>query len=244
MDASVGPTQTVVEHPAKFFPDFEDASVTAIKRVTAQRLTESNKCRTFTSRSRSPGSHDEDRKTLNDQLANDKSAEGKDYGTISSSRRARKRLGGARQTLLPGDKSVHKKADISVAVQTERRLMCPSLLGCCPRLKSISSEVKALAGRARDGTLTLHDMTGGTFTISNLGMFGVKSFTTIVNPPLAAILCMVGLRKEVVKNFGRRLRRSLAPSATLSCDHRVGTAPAAQWLQSFKGYRGSMTMLL
>ena len=107
-------------------------------------------------------------------------------------------------------------------------------------------QVKALAGRARDGTLTPHDMTGGTFTISNLGMFGVKSFAAIVNPPQAAILAVGGARKEVVKNSEGGYEEVSVLSATLSCDHRVvDGAVAAQWLQSFKGYlEDPMTMLL
>ena len=147
-----------------------------------------------------------------------------------------------------GDKiRKYKKADISVAVQTERGLMVPIVRSaCCLGLKSISSEVKALAGRARDGTLTPHDMTGGTFTISNLGMFGVKSFAAIVNPPQAAILAVGGARKEVVKNSEGGYEEVSVLSATLSCDHRVvDGAVAAQWLQSFKGYlEDPMTMLL
>jgi pyruvate dehydrogenase E2 component (dihydrolipoamide acetyltransferase) len=117
---------------------------------------------------------------------------------------------------------------------------------CCLGLKSISAEVKALAGRARGGSLTPQDMTGGTFTISNLGMFGVKSFAAIVNPPQAAILAVGGARKEVVKNSEGGYEEVLVMSATLSCDHRViDGAVGAQWLQSFKGYlEDPMTMLL
>ena len=255
VDASVGATQTVVvEHPlAKFFPDFEDVSVTAIKRVTAQRLTESKQQvpHFYVTVDVRLDHMMNIRKTLNDQLANDKSAEGTKISVndliIKASAKALLAVPDVNASWL-GDKiRKYKKADISVAVQTERGLMVPIVRSaCCLGLKSISSEVKALAGRARDGTLTPHDMTGGTFTISNLGMFGVKSFAAIVNPPQAAILAVGGARKEVVKNSEGGYEEVSVLSATLSCDHRVvDGAVAAQWLQSFKGYlEDPMTMLL
>jgi len=244
----------VVEHPlAKFFPDFEDVSVTAIKRVTAQRLTESKQQvpHFYVTVDVRLDHMMNIRKTLNDQLANDKSAEGTKISVndliIKASAKALLAVPDVNASWL-GDKiRKYKKADISVAVQTERGLMVPIVRSaCCLGLKSISSEVKALAGRARDGTLTPHDMTGGTFTISNLGMFGVKSFAAIVNPPQAAILAVGGARKEVVKNSEGGYEEVSVLSATLSCDHRVvDGAVAAQWLQSFKGYlEDPMTMLL
>jgi len=255
MDASVASTRTVVaEHPlSKFFPDFEDVSVTAIKRVTAQRLTESKQQvpHFYVTVDVRLDHMMNIRKTLNDQLANDKSAEGAKISVndliIKASAKALLAVPDVNASWL-GDKiRKYKKADISVAVQTERGLMVPIVRSaCCLGLKSISSEVKALAGRARDGTLTPHDMTGGTFTISNLGMFGVKSFAAIVNPPQAAILAVGGARKEVVKNSEGGYEEVSVLSATLSCDHRVvDGAVAAQWLQSFKGYlEDPMTMLL
>lgn len=243
----------IAEHPlSKFFPEFEDASVNAIKRITAQRLTESkqqvphfyltvdirmDKCMDI-------------RKTLNQQLADDKTAAGAKISVndfiIKASARSLLAVPDVNASWL-GDKiRKYKKADISVAVQTERGLMVPIVRSaCCLGLKSISSEVKALAGRARDGALTPQDMTGGTFTISNLGMFGVKSFAAIVNPPQAAILAVGGTRKEVVKTDAG-YEEVLVMSATLSCDHRVvDGAVGAQWLSAFKGYlEDPMTMLL
>ena len=252
--AGAAVVRTVVEeHPlSKFFPEFEDTSVSAIKRVTAQRLTESkqqvphfyltvdirmDKCMDI-------------RQTLNKQIADDKSAAGAKISVndfiVKASAKSLLAVPDANASWL-GDKiRKYKKADISVAVQTERGLMVPIVRSaCCLGLKSISSEVKALAGRAREGSLTPQDMTGGTFTISNLGMFGVKSFAAIVNPPQAAILAVGGARKEVVKTDAG-YEEVLVMSATLSCDHRVvDGAVGAQWLAAFKGYlEDPMTMLL
>jgi pyruvate dehydrogenase E2 component (dihydrolipoamide acetyltransferase) len=90
-------------------------------------------------------------------------------------------------------------------------------------------------------------MIGGTFTISNLGMFGVKQFAAIVNPPQAAILAVGSARKEVVKKpDGSGYEEVMVMSATLSCDHRVvDGADGASWLGAFKGFmEDPVTMLL
>ena len=148
-----------------------------------------------------------------------------------------------------GDKiRQYKKADISVAVQTDAGLMVPVVRGACGLgLTGISSEVRELAGKAKEGKLGPNDMIGGTFTISNLGMFGIKQFAAIVNPPQAAILAVGAARKEVVKKAdGSGYEEALMMSATLSCDHRVvDGAVGATWLGAFKGYmEDPVTMLL
>ena len=253
--ASEAVTHTVVaEHPlSKFFPDFEDVSVSAIKRVTAERLTESKQQvpHFYLTVDVRLDNMMGIRETLNKQLADDKAAEGAKISVndfiVKASAKALLAVPDVNASWL-GDKiRKYKKADISVAVQTERGLMVPIVRSaCCLGLKSISAEVKSLAGRARSGSLTPQDMTGGTFTISNLGMFGVKNFAAIVNPPQAAILAVGGARKEVVKNAEGGYEEVLVMSATLSCDHRVvDGAVGAQWLQSFKCYlEDPMTMLL
>lgn len=246
--------EVMVEHPlSKFFPDFEDVSVSAIKRVTAQRLTESKQQvpHFYLTVDVCLDNMMKIRQTLNKQLADDKAAEGAKISVndfiVKASAKALLAVPDVNSSWL-GDKiRKYKKADISVAVQTERGLMVPIVRSaCCLGLKTISSEVKDLASRARNGKLTPQDMTGGTFTISNLGMFGVKSFAAIVNPPQAAILAVGGARKEVIKNASGGYEEITVMSATLSCDHRVvDGAVGAQWLQSFKGYiEDPMTMLL
>ena len=126
--------------------------------------------------------------------------------------------------------------------------MVPVVRGACGMgLSGISGEVRLLAGKAKDGKLSATDMIGGTFTISNLGMFGIKQFAAIVNPPQAAILAVGAARKEVVKKAdGSGYEEALMMSATLSCDHRVvDGAVGAQWLGAFKSYmEDPVTMLL
>jgi pyruvate dehydrogenase E2 component (dihydrolipoamide acetyltransferase) len=106
-------------------------------------------------------------------------------------------------------------------------------------LAAIGNDVKELAGRAREGGLQPHEFMGGTFTISNLGMFGIKNFSAIVNPPQACILAVGGSEKRVVPDpeAENGLGVSTMMSVTLSCDHRVvDGAVGAQWLQHFKSY--------
>ena len=96
--------------------------------------------------------------------------------------------------------------------------------------------MKDLAGRAREGRLKPEEYQGGSFTVSNLGMYGVGHFTSIVNPPQAAILAVgAGAQKVVVRDG--EMAVATVMTCTLTCDHRViDGALGAQWLQAFKGF--------
>ena len=142
---------------------------------------------------------------------------------------------------------VYDNIDICVAVQTEAGLMVPVVRDADRKgLGQIASEVKSLAARARDGKLTPEEMTGGTFTISNLGMFGVKSFSAIINTPQACILAVGAAEKRVVAAPDGMFDEAQFMTVTLSCDHRViDGAMGATWLQAFKRYiEDPMTMML
>lgn len=87
------------------------------------------------------------------------------------------------------------------AVQTDHGLMAPAVNNVNLKgLEQMSSEIKDIAGRARENKLKPEELSGGTFTVSNLGMFGVNNFSAIVNPPQACILAVGGAFKEVVVN--------------------------------------------
>lgn len=111
-------------------------------------------------------------------------------------------------------------------------------------------DVKSLVDKARAKKLTPEEYQGGTFTISNLGMFGVKSFAAIINPPQAAILAVGGAETKMVPDTtpgaAAPYKPTLVMNATLSCDHRVvDGAVGAQWLAAFKGFiEDPKTMLL
>ena len=236
---------------ARFFPPFEDVSISQIKKVTAQRLTESKRTvpHFYLSVDVRMDRLMDMRKSLNGALLSD--GGGKisvnDF-VVKASALSLKKCPDVNASWM-GDKiRKYSKADISVAVQTDAGLMVPVVRGACGLgLSGISGEVRTLAGKAKDGKLGATDMIGGTFTISNLGMFGIKQFAAIVNPPQAAILAVGAARKEVVKKAdGSGYEEALMMSATLSCDHRVvDGAVGAQWLGAFKNYmEDPVTMLL
>ncbi len=104
----------------------------------------------------------------------------------------------------------------------------------------------AAALQAKEGKLQPAEFMGGTFTISNLGMFGIKQFAAIVNPPQAAILAVGSTDKKVVLTKAGDYKEQQFMNVTLSCDHRVvDGAVGAEWLQAFKGYvENPLTMLL
>ncbi|XP_039474493.1 dihydrolipoyllysine-residue acetyltransferase component of pyruvate dehydrogenase complex, mitochondrial [Oreochromis aureus] len=138
--------------------------------------------------------------------------------------------------------------DVSVAVSTASGLITPIVFNAHIKgLTSISSDVTALAGKARDGKLQPHEFQGGTFTISNLGMFGVKNFSAIINPPQACILAVGGSEKRLMPADNEKgFDVANMMSVTLSCDHRVvDGAVGAQWLAEFRKFlEKPVTMLL
>ncbi len=127
--------------------------------------------------------------------------------------------------------------DISVAVATDRGLITPIVRNADMKgVAQISIEMKDLASRAKEGKLKLEEFQGGGFTISNLGMFGVKEFAAIINPPQAMILAVgAGEQRPVVRN-GQMVVRNMM-NVTLAVDHRVvDGAMGAQFLQTLKAY--------
>jgi pyruvate dehydrogenase E2 component (dihydrolipoamide acetyltransferase) len=140
----------------------------------------------------------------------------------------------------------YEHADISVAVATPNGLITPVIKRAEEKgMQQISTEMKDLAARAKDGKLKPEEFQGGTFSVSNLGMFGIKDFQAIINPPQACILAVgAGIEKPVVENGEIKIRTIM--SCTLSVDHRaVDGAVGAEYLQYFKKYiENPVTMLL
>ncbi len=125
---------------------------------------------------------------------------------------------------------------IGVAVAVEEGLLVPVIRFADNKgLSHIAAEVRELAGKAKDKKLQPAEMQGNTFTISNLGMFGIDEFTAIINPPDASILAVGGINKRLVMDDDGELRNELIMKVTLSCDHRVvDGAMGARFLQTFK----------
>ncbi|GMS81070.1 hypothetical protein PENTCL1PPCAC_3245 [Pristionchus entomophagus] len=138
--------------------------------------------------------------------------------------------------------------DVSVAVSTPAGLITPIIFNAHAKgLATISSEVSELAARAREGKLQPHEFQGGTFTVSNLGMFGsVSNFTAIINPPQSCILAVGGAQTKLVPDEASGYKTVRVMGVTLSCDHRtVDGAVGATWLKHFKQFlEAPHTMLL
>ncbi len=146
-----------------------------------------------------------------------------------------------------GDKMYwYERADISMAVAIDGGLVTPVIRGADQMgLADIATTAKDLALKARDGKLMPEDYAGGTFSISNLGMFGIKEFSAVINPPQGAILAVgAGEQRPVVKDGA--LAVATVMNCTLSCDHRaIDGAVGAEFLKAFKGYiEDPITMLL
>jgi pyruvate dehydrogenase E2 component (dihydrolipoamide acetyltransferase) len=116
---------------------------------------------------------------------------------------------------------LYERVNVGVAVAAPGALLVPTVFDADVRsLGQIAADVRRLAGAARAGTLTPQEMGGATFTVSNLGMFGVDAFTAVLNPPQAAILAVGAVKERAVARDGQLV---LAPTlvARLTCDHRI-----------------------
>lgn len=144
------------------------------------------------------------------------------------------------QTLI-----LYKSIDISVAVSIDGGLITPILTHADHKnLQEISEEVRTLAKKAKEGKLALHEFQGGSFTISNLGMFGVTNFQAIINPPQGALLAVGAILDAPVVKNGQVVAGKIM-NVTLSVDHRViDGALAAQFLRTLQKYLENPVMLL
>jgi pyruvate dehydrogenase E2 component (dihydrolipoamide acetyltransferase) len=141
--------------------------------------------------------------------------------------------------------ALHHHADVAVAVAIDGGLITPIIREAENRtLSDISKAMKDLAARARERKLKPEEYQGGTFSLSNLGMFGIKTFSSIINEPQGMILSVgAGEQRPVVR--GGQLAVGTVMTVTLTCDHRVvDGATGAQWIQAFRAFvEDPVTML-
>lgn len=123
---------------------------------------------------------------------------------------------------------LHSRVNVGVAVAVDAEdplhsaLVVPTIFDAESKsLGEIARETHALAARVRDGSITPPELSGATFTVSNLGMYGIESFTAIVNPPQAAILAVGSVGARAVASEGEEIVARHTMTATLSCDHRI-----------------------
>jgi pyruvate dehydrogenase E2 component (dihydrolipoamide acetyltransferase) len=129
----------------------------------------------------------------------------------------------------------YEQADIGVAVAIDEGLITPIVRGADHKtLGAIAAEVRDLAERARQKKLQPEEYMGATFSISNLGMFGIDEFTAVINPPEGAILAVGAMSPKAVARDDQVVVRQMM-RVTMSCDHRViDGATGARFLQTFK----------
>ena len=245
--SATSPGAAAVSPLEAFFPAYTDVSLSNIKRVTAKRLTESKQTvpHFYVSVDVRMDALLAVRQQLNDSLAASAPKGSTAPPTklsvndwiIKAAALACARVPEVNSSWMGDRIRRYSSVDVSVAVQTDAGLMVPIVRGAHAKGRAaIGADVKALAQRAREGKLAVEDMTGGTFTVTNLGMLGVKSFAAIVNPPQAGILAVGATRPEVRAAAKGGWEQVHVMTVTLSCDHRVvDGAVGAQWLAQFKG---------
>jgi pyruvate dehydrogenase E2 component (dihydrolipoamide acetyltransferase) len=235
--AAAAPRQAVSLEQQGIAPGSYDlVPLTGMRKTIARRLTES-----FRDIPHFPLTIDleidkllDARKRLNETLGNDIRISVNDI-VIRAAAIALKKVPEANASYTPEGIAMHKHADIAMAVAIDGGLITPIIRAAETKgLAQISNEAKDLAARARTGKLKPEEFQGGTFSVSNLGMFGIKSFASIINEPQGAILSVgAGERRPVVK--GDQIVAATVMTVTLTCDHRVvDGAIGARWLQAFK----------
>ena len=133
--------------------------------------------------------------------------------------RERGRVNGAYRD---GKFELYSRVNVGVAVAAQDALVVPTVFDADKKsLGEIARTTRALAEKVREGTITPPELSGGTFTVSNLGMYGIDSFTAVINPPQAALLAVGSLKKRPLVDDGGRIVARDTMHATLVCDHRI-----------------------
>lgn len=219
-----------------FEPEFELEALSTMRKTIARRLTESKQQvpHFYLSVDCEIDELLALRKTLNDKGDGAYKLSVNDL-VIKAAAIALRRVPKANASWTDEGVKLYKSADIAVAVAIEGGLITPVVRQADNKgLEAISGEMKELSTRAREGKLGPEEYQGGTFSISNLGMYGVKEFSAVINPPQACILAVgAGEQRPVVKDGA--LAVATVMTCTLSVDHRaVDGAIGAEYLGAFK----------
>ena len=237
------PTQVKTKAPAP--PQFGEVPVSQMRKTIARRLVESkfSAPHFYLTMKINMDKATEARKQINDQ--NGTKISFNDI-VIKACASALQHHPSVNSSWL-GDKiRINKDINIGVAVAVEDGLLVPVLFAADKMgLSEINTQVAALADKARNKKLQPQEMQGNTFTISNLGMFGIDEFTAIINPPDAAILAIGTISDELFMQDGQ-VKSAKIMKVTMSCDHRVvDGAMGAKFLQTFKQFlENPLSMLL
>ncbi|KAM4620647.1 dihydrolipoyllysine-residue acetyltransferase component of pyruvate dehydrogenase complex, mitochondrial [Polymixia lowei] len=248
--ATAAPTPAAAPTPVAPAGTFTDIPISNIRRVIAQRLMQSKQTipHYYLSVDVNMDQVLELRKELNNEVKAQNIKLSVNDFIIKASALACLKVPEANSSWLDTVIRQNHVVDVSVAVSTANGLITPIVFNAHTKgLAAICSDVSSLAAKAREGKLQPHEFQGGTFTISNLGMFGIKNFSAIINPPQACILAVGGSEKRLLpadNEKGFDVANIMA--VTLSCDHRVvDGAVGAQWLAEFRKFlEKPVTMLL
>ncbi|MEV0086160.1 pyruvate dehydrogenase complex dihydrolipoamide acetyltransferase [Saccharopolyspora sp. NPDC050642] len=237
--AAPAPAAAPAAAPVVSNEDVEEIPLSNIRKVTAKRLTESKQQAPHFYLTSAIDVTDlmAFRATLNERLQAAGGPKVSVNDLIVKAVATALRANPAVNVSFAGDKMLqHKRINLGVAVAIDNGLVVPVIKDADRKsVSEIAAESRELAGRAREGKLKLDEMSGGTFSISNLGMFGIEQFSAVINPPEAAILAVGAARDEVQVRDGEFVARKIL-RATLSADHRaVDGAVGAAFLQLLTG---------
>ncbi|XP_053307676.1 dihydrolipoyllysine-residue acetyltransferase component of pyruvate dehydrogenase complex, mitochondrial [Spea bombifrons] len=228
---------------------FTDIPISNIRRVIAQRLMQSKQTipHYYLSIDINMGEVVQLRKELNEVVKSENIKLSVNDFIIKASALACLKVPEANSSWMDTVIRQNHVVDVNVAVSTPAGLITPIVFNAHVKgLANISTDVASLANRAREGKLKPHEFQGGTFTVSNLGMYGIKNFSAIINPPQACILAVGASENKLVPADNEKgFDVANVMSVTLSCDHRVvDGAVGAQWLAEFKKFLEKPTTML
>lgn len=227
---------------------YEEANVSQMRKTIARRLAESKYTAPhyYLTMAIDMKRAAEFRKQLNEELAKKDAKVSFNDILIKAVAAALKKHPKVNANWLGDKLRYNHVANVGVAVAVEEGLLVPVIRKADAKgIESIAYEVRELAAKARERKLQPEEMEGNTFTISNLGMFGIEEFTAIINPPESAILAIGAIQDEAVVRDGQIVPAKIM-RVTMSCDHRViDGATGSEFLQTLKGMlENPMTMLL
>ncbi len=245
--AAIPAAQPTSAEQLPFEPTFDVEPLSTMRKTIARRLTESKQQvpHFYLTIDCEIDKLLELRKELNDRADGAFKLSVNDL-VIKAAAIALKKVPAANSSYTDGGIKRYHSADVAVAVATEQGLITPVVRDAANRgLEAISNDMKELAAKARDRKLMPEDYQGGTFSISNLGMFGIKQFEAVINPPQACILAVgAGEQRPVVKDGALAIANVM--TCSLSTDHRaVDGVVGAEFLRAFKlNIEYPMSMLL
>lgn len=234
--------------PVSASQEFEDLELNNFRSVTAKRLLQSKQTipHYYLTIDFELDNAIKVRKDLNEQLAADNMKISLNDLVIKAAALACKRVPEANSAWMDTFIRKYNNVDVCVAVATDNGLITPIVYNADKKgLTSIGFDVSSLAQKAKANKLQPHEFMGGTFTVSNLGMFGIKNFSAVINPPQSCILAVGGSEKRVVPDEKDGHRVATFMTVTLSCDHRVvDGAVGAKWLGVFKKFMENPASML